>query len=218
MAIDHDYKQRMRRERNVLASLNRAVHGIGSDAPPADEPAADRDGDGPPASDKQIAFLTDLLGQGLIPEDKADAVRQQIAAGKVTVGRASRYIDRLLELRKSQPKQATRTPVPDVPAGRYAVDTDEGHLAFYKVDRPTEGKWAGRTFVTLVLGGGGRQRMPWKQSVAVLVKIAQDPQAAMERYGRELGQCGHCGRDLTNEESRARGIGPVCAGKMGWGS
>ena len=30
------------------------------------------------------------------------------------------------------------------------------------------------------------------------------------------GSCGHCGRTLTNEESRARGIGPICAGKMGW--
>lgn len=25
-----------------------------------------------------------------------------------------------------------------------------------------------------------------------------------------------CGRTLTNDESRARGIGPVCAAKAGW--
>jgi uncharacterized protein DUF6011 len=35
----------------------------------------------------------------------------------------------------------------------------------------------------------------------------------MVRYGQELGECGHCGRTLTDEASRAAGIGPVCASK-----
>ena len=46
--------------------------------------------------------------------------------------------------------------------------------------------------------------------------IAADPQAASVRYGREIGACGVCGRTLTDEDSRARGIGPICADKMGW--
>jgi len=29
-------------------------------------------------------------------------------------------------------------------------------------------------------------------------------------YGTELGECGVCGRTLTDEKSRAYGIGPVC--------
>jgi hypothetical protein len=33
------------------------------------------------------------------------------------------------------------------------------------------------------------------------------------RYGLELGHCGRCGRELTNEASREAGIGPICAGK-----
>ena len=28
--------------------------------------------------------------------------------------------------------------------------------------------------------------------------------------------CSLCGRTLTNDESRTRGIGPICIEKMGW--
>jgi hypothetical protein len=36
------------------------------------------------------------------------------------------------------------------------------------------------------------------------------------RYGKELGRCGICNRTLTNNDSIALGIGPVCAEKVGW--
>jgi hypothetical protein len=36
---------------------------------------------------------------------------------------------------------------------------------------------------------------------------------AQARYGRELGVCGACGRHLTDEASRARGLGSECAKK-----
>lgn len=106
-----------------------------------------------------------------------------------------------------------------VPAGRYAIDTENGainELAFYKVDRPTEGRWAGRVFVKLIIGGD-EQRLSWAATKSVLAKItAAGPEAASARYGHEIGECGICGRQLTNDESRARGIGPVCVQKMGW--
>lgn len=38
-----------------------------------------------------------------------------------------------------------------------------------------------------------------------------DEEAA--RFGQVYGWCGKCGRVLRNEESKAAGIGPVCAGK-----
>lgn len=101
-----------------------------------------------------------------------------------------------------------------VPAGRYAVDVD-GKLGFFKVDRPTEGRWAGAAFVTQQVSDaeypvrGGRKNL-------VLAAVAANPQAASMRYGREIGKCGVCGRTLTNEESRAAGIGPICRGELGW--
>jgi hypothetical protein len=32
-------------------------------------------------------------------------------------------------------------------------------------------------------------------------------------YGQEIGSCGLCGRSLTDEASRARGLGSDCASK-----
>lgn len=108
-----------------------------------------------------------------------------------------------------------RSPIPDVPAGRYAVEF-EGRLMFYRVDRPTEGRWAGYTFLKVYASDETHAiREPMKRA-RILNRILEDgPQAAMLRYGREIGSCGHCGRTLTDEDSRARGIGPICAGRMG---
>ncbi|AKF14614.1 hypothetical protein AVJ28_gp45 [Mycobacterium phage Baee] len=107
----------------------------------------------------------------------------------------------------------------EVPAGRYAVETEDGAtnaLAFYKVDRPTEGRWAGYVFVKLMLSDD-EQRLSQKASKAILQKIAAvGPAEASARYGHEIGECGVCGRTLTNDESRAYGIGPDCRKKLGW--
>lgn len=35
-------------------------------------------------------------------------------------------------------------------------------------------------------------------------------------YGDLYGRCFKCGAELTDEQSIARGMGPVCAAKMGW--
>lgn len=47
----------------------------------------------------------------------------------------------------------------------------------------------------------------------VLSKIAADPQGEAVRYGRETGTCCCCGRELTDPNSIAAGIGPICAAK-----
>lgn len=147
----------------------------------------------------------------------------------LTKAGASKLIDWL----KSVPGVATAEPVaapstPEgvrsfmsdtVPAGRYAIDTQVHAVngtAFYKVDRPTEGRWAGRVFVKQLIGPE-EQRLSQKQSHGIIAKIAEaGAEAAAARYGHEIGECGMCGRQLTNDESRARGIGPVCAAKAGW--
>jgi hypothetical protein len=58
--------------------------------------------------------------------------------------------------------------------------------------------------------------MPRSQQYDILDRIAADPVGAAERYGLEIGKCGICHRTLTNDISRARGIGPVCAERWGW--
>ena len=51
---------------------------------------------------------------------------------------------------------------------------------------------------------------------ATVARVAADPAAAATAHGHEYGQCSCCGRELTNPESVARGIGPICAEKWGW--
>lgn len=116
--------------------------------------------------------------------------------------------------------------LPKVADGHYALRVEEKTdlitsilptvVKFFKVRNPTEGQWAGRTFVDVQAGNEFYPVKPVAAKREVLKRIAEDPEMAMTLYGRELGQCGYCGRTLTNEESRARGIGPVCAEKMGW--
>ncbi len=43
-----------------------------------------------------------------------------------------------------------------------------------------------------------------------------DPAAAAKAYGQRFKNCSCCGLALTNEKSRALGIGPVCAAKWGF--
>ena len=144
----------------------------------------------------------------------------------LTSGGASTLIELLMALPSKGAVAATERPsmahVPtaeEVPAGRYAVETEEGAvntLAFYKVDRPTEGRWAGYVFVKHLVSDA-EERMSWAASKAILAKIAEaGPEAASARYGHEIGKCGVCNRTLTNDESRARGIGPRCAANLGW--
>ena len=45
--------------------------------------------------------------------------------------------------------------------------------------------------------------------------IAADPADAAVKYGRLTGDCSCCGRTLTNKLSIERGIGPICADRMG---
>ena len=98
--------------------------------------------------------------------------------------------------------------------GRYAITID-GKLRFFRVNTPTEGRWANMTFVNEVFGGGRREPVRNRQfRQTVLQTISADPDA-LARYGQELGECGVGGRELTDEQSRAIGIGPVCREKLG---
>lgn len=106
--------------------------------------------------------------------------------------------------------------------GTYAVETPTG-VAFIRVDAPSKGKWEGWRFAKRQAGPnfdrigsqkpGGTYRGQW---ASLLSTVALDPETAMRRYGTELGHCGKCGLELTDEASRAYGIGPVCRKALGW--
>lgn len=177
-----------------------------------------------PVTEAQRSFLAVLANRVTSTPAQANDAAQaaQVGAGAASISKrdASALIGRLKALQAPAPAQVTAkadSPAEStvaVPEGRYAVEVD-GVLKFFKVDCPTEGRWAGYTFIKVQasdewypVGRASRQ--------AILAKIAEDPKAASIRYGHELGACGVCGRTLTDEASRAAGIGPVCAEKAVW--
>jgi hypothetical protein len=101
-----------------------------------------------------------------------------------------------------------------VPAGRYAIDYGNGVVKFFKVDVPVKGKWTGYTFVKRVAGDDEWPVRDYGQRSSILQIIGEDVLKASKLYGTEIGACGVCGRTLTDPESRAAGIGPVCAAKF----
>lgn len=183
----------------------------------------------PAATDAQIGFLRSLMmekaiKQGVEVELATTLVNDWFSRG-VSKAKASENITRLkgegfTGYRSPAAKADTATVSAEVvPAGRYAVETEDGAtngLAFYRVDRPTEGRWAGYVFVKLIVSDD-EQRLSQKAGQAVLAKIAEaGAEAASARYGHEIGECGICGRTLTSDASREIGIGPICKAKVGW--
>jgi Family of unknown function (DUF6011) len=107
--------------------------------------------------------------------------------------------------------------LPYVPEGHYAIASATGNndLDFFRVDRPTEGDYAGRTFVKRVIGGKPDANIRRSEYRAVLQRILDaGPEQAATLYGQALGQCWRCNRHLTDELSRKLGIGPDCRSRM----
>jgi hypothetical protein len=102
--------------------------------------------------------------------------------------------------------QATR---PEVADGRYAAE-HEGTLKFFKVKN---GRKPGFVFLDVQASDDWHSIRNPRRINEILTLIAEDELSAARRYGMELGKCSRCGRTLTDETSRAYGIGPDCRSK-----
>lgn len=102
----------------------------------------------------------------------------------------------------------------DIDRGYYAIPSLTGNndLDFFFVHIKN-----GRKEVLRVLGGQSPFRVSDGETKNIVKALnALSPlelSEAQARYGRELGVCGACGRHLTDEDSRARGLGSECAKK-----
>jgi hypothetical protein len=101
--------------------------------------------------------------------------------------------------------------------GHFALraPADEGGVVkFYRVKLMTAGNWAGKVFVEAQASDDFHPVRSPETLTQVLTGILTDPHAAEELYGQELGQCYRCNRTLTDETSRALGIGRECRSKL----
>lgn len=182
------------------------------------------------ATPPQVGYVRTLLGRLAThnPEVYAVAVAyvEKLGAG-MTFEQAGRTIDRLkanlaapavpgLTLARDAIKSRSLAgALADVDEGRYAVGT-EAEARFYQVKISQHGN------KYMMIGHANGAGVGWtflpveKGAIAAAEKIAADPKQAMLNFGHWLGECGNCGRALTNDESRAAGIGPICRAKLGW--
>lgn len=172
------------------------------------------------ASEKQVALIESLLSERDLATETRPKFRArlvQLAAdhrevAELNSAKASNLITYLFGLPSTRSITASAT---EVPAGHYAVEQDDT-IVFLQVDRPTEGRWAGKVFVKLQHGDEYTNMGREAGSTMLMRIISQGVKECSTRYGRELGRCGVCHRTLTNEESREAGIGPVCRENSGW--
>jgi hypothetical protein len=177
----------------------------------------------PMATNPQLEWIRKCRDERVMSAEIAAFIDAKLdpAGSGITKRRASELLDKLFKLPR-QPKAETvhggSHTMPQVANGRYAVrdaSDVENAIKFYRVNTPTEGRWAGRTFVDRLASD---ERYPVRnaaQRKAVLTTIAADPIGAAQLYGREIGHCGRCSKTLTRVVSRAFGIGPDCAEHMG---
>lgn len=177
-----------------------------------------------PATERQLDLITSLVKERRLKEPFNEHQIAWLQAGdysRLDKWRASTIISTLLEA----PKKTTSVAEynrnwPNVPTGRYALvwnEVSQGRVVkFYKINRPTEGKWAGYIFVDAQASDEFYPVKNKDSKADIMNRIAADPKAAAELYGKELGSCGICGRTLTDETSRAIGIGPVCRDRSEW--
>lgn len=98
---------------------------------------------------------------------------------------------------------------------RFALDMPDGHLHFFMASLPQKGKWQGAIFLNEQASDDFYRVRGWEREAFILKAMLDDVFSLVVRYGLELETCGICGKTLTDEESRARGIGPICIRKMG---
>lgn len=178
-----------------------------------------------PPSAKQVKYLNDLLRQAKLQPVGWDAEHMARPSVSEGITQLKAYLNRTRPLptfapvaHVGEPVSATptRKPYPDVPAGHYATISATGNndYDFWRVDRPDEGPWKGRTFVKRVIGGKPNKNV-YRQTALDALKAILDEgiEVTRTRYGTEIGQCWKCNRHLTDETSRALGIGPDCRSK-----
>ena len=175
------------------------------------------------ATEKQLAFIASLREQKALTDEQRIWLDRAVEAG-FDKRRASVIIEKLLALPNAAPAKAEHEePAADRPEdGFYALRNVPGHkneISFFRLRTGKHGRWEGFQFIDMVIGGEPGRREPVKGvgRIKVYDCIAeQGADEARQLFGQEIGCCGRCGRTLTDDLSRERGIGPDCWGMMGF--
>jgi hypothetical protein len=166
------------------------------------------------ATEKQVTYLNKIRaerGQEPVTADSMTRIEASVAiTAALSTPKAARVIAETY-LKSEQDGERIGKDLPDIAAGHYAVTSYTGRndLDFFRVDRPTEGRWAGRIFVKRI----GKPEISLRRIEATNALEAiekEGVEAAGIKYGQEIGRCMKCNCHLADELSRQLGIGPDC--------
>lgn len=162
----------------------------------------------PVLTERQLKYLQDLVVDRVVPDgvvvDSLESLTRRAASDLITT---------LL----AQPLKAKDDLVPlSVPDSRYAFMTTKGVSVFFRVktNKRTQVRYVER----LVGAPGDFRAVPMNRDNIdrCINQIKDDPALYSMLFGILVGQCGVCGSPLTDPNSIALGIGPICASKYEW--
>jgi hypothetical protein len=149
------------------------------------------------ATESQISYAQSLLAS----REVSDTFRATI--GDITVlskREASTLIDTLRSFPYAPRESRTTAPVVALEVGVYFK---EGVVYRVKISQSS-----GRPYATKLVGGSFQYDPSYIRAISANDKMTLEQACD---YGLQFGVCVACGRELTDEVSVARGIGPVCA-------
>jgi hypothetical protein len=110
--------------------------------------------------------------------------------------------------------------LPDVPEGHYAIPSRTGNndYEFFRVDRPTNGDFAGRTYVKTVIGGHPEYNVRGINNTRAVLEAIVDfgVDKAGLLYGQKIKRCRYCNKRLTKYASRILSAGRYCCDIRGY--
>lgn len=153
-----------------------------------------------PASEAQIKFLRSLLVEKIEDEAKSAAAVAWLDTHKLSKATASAKIT---EYKAMPSVRKAFNSTPELDEGMYKVGDD-----IFKVYFTQAGHIATKQLTEDGFEYTGRKPL------AVIKPEHRMTLDEAKEYGKVTGTCCNCGRLLTNEESIANGIGPICATKF----
>lgn len=155
-----------------------------------------------PVTGPQLNFLKKLV------QERECSVRDRLAVetGDLTKQSASKLIGDLQRAARRGAKVETKE-------GYYHLDEVVYHVVMSKQGRP----YAKQLVITNP--GSDKAKGRWEYAPGAVYKLQEMAPLTVDvavSYGKKFGACMICGRTLTKQESIDAGIGPICAGKVGY--
>lgn len=179
-----------------------------------------------PATQKQKDYLNKLLAarpgfrdiENLWP-DRVETLSKEMASAKIK--ETLEVAAEVIESHWSASSDLTSL-LEGVDDGYFALPSKSGtnDLDFIRISS-NQGRVnaanKGKRRVNRFLGGHGNIDIRISEQIEfakIVVAISiEERREANARFGREIGRCGVCGKSLTDEISRAEGLGPICRGR-----